>query len=260
MSELPHIMQQEEFPSRRRCEVLRPRLLIDTFRQSQRIRLRIKGYLPSCWSMELQRSRIRKRQTNISITAAGMTMDCRDCHLTVSDADLYVELTLDAFSGYQGFSVLADTEVTFHIDAVLSGSRNQELDTIKSLVDDFRLPFPLSIDATVAGIGFHIGLKAKVDLFTKMFTAVDGSATYTSDVVGKLKAGLVYDVDSGIKFLSTSDIGNENVGWENSIIGELSSKLTIRPCLQAGVWAKASTFANAHAYGEVCAGNFQRLL
>ena len=198
----------------------------------------------------------QKATDKYKLTEAGMTMDCRDCHLTVSDADLYVKLTLDAFSGYQGFSVLADTEVTFHIDAILSGSRNQELDTIKSLVDDFRLPFPLSIDATVAGIGFHIGLKAKVDLFTKMFTAVDGSATYTSDVVGKLKAGLVYDVDSGIKFLSTSDIGNENVGWENSIIGELSSKLTIRPCLQAGVWAKASTFANAHAYGEVCAGIF----
>jgi hypothetical protein len=71
-----------------------------------------------------------------------------------------------------------------------------------------------------------------------------------------LKAGLVYDVDTGINFLSTSDISNENVGWENSIIGELSSRLTVRPCLQAGVWAKASSFANAHAYGEICAGVF----
>merc|ERR1712100_572259 len=63
-------------------------------------------------------------------------------------------------------------------------------------------------------------------------------------------------MDTGINFLSTSDISNENVGWENSIIGELSSRLTVRPCLQAGVWAKASSFANAHAYGEICAGVF----
>mmetsp|Transcript_4429 Transcript_4429/g.18322 ORF Transcript_4429/g.18322 Transcript_4429/m.18322 type:complete len:350 (+) Transcript_4429:364-1413(+) len=63
-------------------------------------------------------------------------------------------------------------------------------------------------------------------------------------------------MDTGIRFLSDSEIGNENVGWENSIIGELSSRLTVRPCLQAGVWAQASSFADAHAYGEICAGVF----
>ena len=212
------------------------------------------SYLPvGLWNYN---SATKKATEEYKLTAAGMTVNCRDCHLTVSDADLYVELTLDAFSGYKGFSVLADAEVTFHVDAILSGSKNKKLNSIKALVDDFALSYPLSIPAKVLNIGFTIGLKAKVDLLTEMSTAVDGSATYTSDVVGKLKAGLVYDVDTGINFLSTSDIGNENVGWENSIIGELSSRLTVRPCLQAGVWAQASTLANAHAYGEICAGVF----
>ena len=212
------------------------------------------SYLPvGLWNYD---SAAKKATKEYKLTEAGMTMNCKDCHLTVSDADLYVELTLDAFSGYKGFSVLADAEVTFHVDAILTGSKNKKLNSIKALVDDFALPSPLSISATVVGIGFTVGLKAKVDLLTDMSTAVDGSATYTSDVVGKLKAGLIYDMDTGINFLSTSDISNENVGWENSIIGELSSRLTVRPCLQAGVWAKASSFANAHAYGEICAGVF----
>ena len=116
------------------------------------------------------------------------------------------------------------------------------------------LPFPLSISAVVVGIGFT-DLKQK-STFNGYVHSCGRSATYTSDVVGKLKAGLIYDMDTGINFLSTSDISNENVGWENSIIGELSSRLTVRPCLQAGVWAKASSFANAHAYGEICAGVF----
>ena len=79
-------------------------------------------YLPvGLWNYN---STNKKATEEYKLTAAGMTMNCKDCHLTVGDADLYVELTLDAFSGYKGFSVLADSEVTFHIDALLTGTKN----------------------------------------------------------------------------------------------------------------------------------------
>jgi hypothetical protein len=197
------------------------------------------------------------------LTAAGMTVSCKNCHLTVSTADMYVEATLDAFAGFKNFAILADSAVTFHIEALLSGQPNSNQKWIKELLQAFAIPglsFGGTINFYLSSIEFTIGLKAKVDMITELSTAVDGSAEYKSDVVGTMKNGLVYDKDSGSKFLSSASISNQNVGWENSINGQMSAKLSIRPCLQGGLWGGAGDFAAAHAYGEICADVFAKTI
>ena len=202
-----------------------------------------------------------KAKEEYKLTAGGLTMNCKDCHLTVSDADLYVEVKLDLFAGFKEFAVLADSEVTFHIDALLSGEKDSTQKWTNTLVTPTAIPY-LSVGAGInfagAKIEFIIGLKAGANLVTEMATAVQGSANYKSDVVGKLKAGLIYDKETGSKFLSSSSISNENVDWKNSINGELSTKISIQPCLQGGIWGNAADYISAHAYAQICGDVFGR--
>ena len=202
-----------------------------------------------------------KAKEEYKLTAGGLTMNCKDCHLTVSDAELYVEFKLDLYAGFKEFAVLADSEVTFHIDALLSGEKDSTQKWTNILVAPKAIPY-LSVGAGInfagATIEFIIGLKAGANLVTEMATAVQGSANYKSDVVGKLKAGLIYDKETGSKFLSSASISNENVDWENSINGELSTKISIQPCLQGGIWGNAADYVSAHAYAQICGDVFGR--
>jgi len=221
----------------------------------------IDPYLPvGVWNYD---ANARRATESYPLTSAGAKIECSDCHLTVSDADLYVEVTLDAVSGFKDFAILADSEVTFHIQALLEGSESESERWVESLLDPYTLPYPLSIPGSVnfggGQIGFTIGLKVRVDLTAELSTAVNGQATYTSDVVGKLKTGLVYTAESGSRFIGASSISNENVNWENSIEGALAAKLSVRPCIQGGIWGSALSLADAHAYGEICADVFAKM-
>ena len=65
-------------------------------------------------------------------------------------------------------------------------------------------------------------------------------------------------MQTGSRFLSTTSISNRNVDWTNSITGNLISQLSIRPCLQGGIWGTALDFIEAHAYGEMCVDVFAK--
>jgi len=194
------------------------------------------------------------------LAGGGMSLKCEDCHLTLSETDIYIEVTLDAFAGFKNFALLVDSEVTFHIDSILQGDSESSQTWSKVLLTPFAVPllsYPAQLNFVGASIGFTVGLKAGVNLKAHMSTSVEGSATYKSDVVGKLKTGFKYDMDTGSRFLSTASTSNKNVNWLNSINGDLTSQLSIRPCLQGGIWGTAG-FAEAHGYGEICADVFAK--
>jgi hypothetical protein len=215
-------------------------------------------YLPvGVWNYDAE---TKMAKEEYKLEGGGLVMNCLDCHLTLSYADVYVEFSLDAFAGFKNFAILADSEVTFHISTLLTGSPSSQNKWEKPL---FPKPFPipfLSRGAPVSFLGatfeLTVGLKAKVDITMEMSTSVEGSAEYTSDVVGTMQHGLVYDLETGTRFLGSADIKNKNIDWKNSINGQLGSKLAILPCLQAGIWGQAGKFADAHAYGEICAEIF----
>ena len=108
-----------------------------------------------------------------------MTMNCEDCHLTVSDADLFIDVETSLASGIEKFAVWADVEVTFHIKALLESEGAYTKEWTKALIEIAQLPYPLHLDLTVAGVGFKAGLKAGVDLVTLLAASVSGSAEYT---------------------------------------------------------------------------------
>lgn len=202
----------------------------------------------------------RRAANEYKLETDGMIVSCQDCHLAISGADLYIEVTLDAFSGFRDFAILANSEATFHINALFEGSGDDRQTWRRQLLQPFGLPYPLFIGGTInladiATIGFQIGLKASVDLTAELSTSVIGTAEYTSDVIGTLKTGLVYNVDKGSRFLGASLISNERITWSNSINGALSAKVGVRPCIQGGIWG-GTGFADAHAYAEICADVF----
>ena len=211
-------------------------------------------YLPiGIWNFD---SDTKQASEAIVLSGGGMTMNCEDCHLTVSDADLFIDVETSLASGIEKFAVWADVEVTFHIKALLESEGAYTKEWTKALIEIAQLPYPLHLDLTVAGVGFKAGLKAGVDLVTLLAASVSGSAEYTSDVKGDLKFGLVYDVNNGASFLNNAGVNNENPTWKNSINGAMTAKLAIRPCLQAGIWGNAGSVAQAHAYAEGCADVF----
>jgi hypothetical protein len=213
-------------------------------------------YLPiGIWNFD---SDTKQASEEIVLSGGGLTMNCKDCHLTVSDADLFINVETSLASGIEKFAVWADAEVTFHINALLESEDAYTKEWTKALIDITQLPYPLHLDLTVASVGFKAGLKAGVDLVTSLATSVSGSAEYTSDVKGSLKFGIVYDVNNGASFLNEASVKNENPIWKNSINGQMVAKLAVRPCLQAGIWGSAGSVAKAHAYAEGCADVFAR--
>ena len=93
-------------------------------------------------------------------------MICKDSHLSVSGAGLFVDVELALASGIKKLAAWA--EVTFHINQRLARKRNgYTKGWTKALIDRSieikQLPYSLHLDLTVAGVGFQAGLKAVVD-------------------------------------------------------------------------------------------------
>ena len=200
--------------------------------------------------------------TNVLASFGGMALSCSNCHLEITDAGFYEDIELDVNAGFRELSVWADVQTLLTLNFIFGPDEdNSGISSERELVSPFGIP-PLFVPGRIGigsdrSVGIDIGLRGQLLLVTGLESEIVGSADYSTGITGRSEFGFIYDLDSGIKFLSNSHVENRLVEFHNDIEGTVTSSVAFRPCFQVGFWANLS-FVDGHAFAEACGDIFAR--